>query len=172
MAKNKDREKSKQVLIILRGAPATGKTAICKSIREKRPQTICISFDAVRGFICKNPRRYKVLASEATACLAEFFLKKGFSVTVEELFIHKKEIDCFFSLGKKQNVPVYLFELEASFQDILKRNPKRAIPVYGGVENMKRLTRLVSENPDPRAIKIDTSKHSVKECVDLILKKI
>ena len=163
----------KQVIIVIRGAPATGKTVIARRLRHERKKTVWLGFDVIRSLIYKEPRkRKKGLVFETLLALAEFFLKKRYSVVIEEIFIKKRQIDPFFKLGKKLKIPVYLFELRAQTKDLLSRNPDREYTVAGGQEAVKRINKLVLSNPDKRAIIIDTSKCSSSNALSTIRKEI
>lgn len=162
-----------QVIIIIRGAPATGKTVIARRLRHERKRTVWLGFDVIRALVYKEPRkRKKGLIFEALLALADFFGGKGYSVVIEEIFIKKTQIDPFFKLGKKLRIPVYLFELRAKTKDLLLRNPDRKYSVNGGQEAVKRINKLVLSNPDKRAIIIDTSKFTSAETISFIRKKI
>lgn len=140
-------KKNIPVLVLLRGAPATGKTTIARYIRSKKRKFVWISIDALRVFVYKYPPKRKDLIFKATLALTNFFLREGFSVIVEELFIRLHEIERFYDLGKENHLPVYLFELTADLEDIIKRNPQRPFPLRGGAKEAMNLYKLLEKNP-------------------------
>ncbi|MEA3485719.1 MAG: zeta toxin family protein, partial [Candidatus Aerophobetes bacterium] len=85
-------------LIIIRGGPSTGKSAVAKALRDKIPGSVHVHIDLFKGFFKnyfrkKSPRRERELLYKAVREVVRFFLGEGYSVIVEGLFIETKWID-------------------------------------------------------------------------------
>ena len=153
-------------IILLRGGPNSGKTTIGRLVRDYLKRAVSIPVNTFHRFINRSSRTNKGLAFKGVINLSEFFLGLGYSVIIEDVFIFKKSIDLFFDLGRKINVPVYLFELGVSSETALNRNRKWGPPLIEA--RTRKLFELIKQNYDSRAIKINAEDFSVSECADKI----
>jgi len=162
-----------QSLILFRGPPGVGKTTLSRLLRRKINKLAVIKFDAIRRIVSEDPRRLKKLSFIATQNLVHFFLKRGYSVLVDELFISNREIEPFFQIAQAWKIPFFLFDLIAPTKILKERVcAKKEEPLKGGA---KRLVFLLSffkrEKIDKEKflpIKISTAGKSPEETVDEI----
>jgi len=160
-----------QVIILLRGGLGSGKTTVGRLIRDGLPQAVSISFNILHLFLSQNPTKNKALTFEVALVLTEFFLQKGFSVILDELFVFPETLQPFFNLGKKHQTPVFLFQLEVSEEEAFRRYNSQGVK---GVrkEGIQRIQRLLASYPIPQAQKINTELFSPQQIRDQILHHI
>jgi len=162
---------SRQVLILIRGGLGSGKTTVGKLLRDSLSPAISISFNIFHTFISQDPIKNKSLTFEAMLMITDFFLKKKFSVILNELFIYPESIYPFLKLGEKYQIPVFLFELQVSEEEAFKRYELEGIKKVPR-ENIRKVLELLSTHPIPSAYEIDTNQYSAEEVKNLILKAI
>ncbi len=162
-----------QSVIILRGGPATGKSTVGQALRDQMGNAICISVDAIIAMIKRDfSLTTKRWAHMGARHLADLFVHHGWHVIFEELFIGDKSIQNIQEWAKIQGLSCHLFHLTADPKDVHVRNMASG---RGGVlteERLITLTRLVEESIPPNAHIINTSAHSVEQCVGIILAQI
>jgi len=154
-------------IILLRGGPNSGKTEVGHLVGGQLGKTVSIPVNTFHRFINKNSGIDKVLTFKAVINLSAFFLERGYSILVEDIFIFKPGIDLFFNLGQAINIPVYLFELKVPFEVAWHRNRDWRPPL--NEDRTRKLFELIKENPDPRAMGVDAEKLSALECANTIL---
>ena len=168
--------KSKQTLlvIIIRGPPASGKSTTGKRLRNKLDQkTAHIQVDFLKRMISKEiTKESRDMSHESAQILTDVFLKKGWNVVIEELFIYNEYIGGVVKIAEGLGCKVFIFELTAPLEVLIQRDASKNYGVIGGIKWLRKLYKLISENPEPRAIKIDTSKNSIDETVNIILTEI
>lgn len=168
------------LVIIIRGAPSTGKTTVACEIKKRLVNSVILSID---GLIHMNmPKqltdREKIkiwneirpLGYELTHVLVSGLLKKRKNLIVEEIFLGLVELKKIVSLAKKHKAEVFVFELFAPTRILLEREGKREL-----VQPDKPVEEAISflnENPYPKAIKIDTSRLLPSDIAKTILTKV
>ena len=160
-----------QLLILLRGGLGSGKTTVGRLVRDSLPRAVSISLNILHSFISSEPLKNKTLAFESALVLADFFLRRNFSVILDELFIFPETTKPFFDLGEKYKIPVFLFELEVSPEGALKRYRLEGIK-QRTKENIQGVLTFLSGHPISWAQKIDTNRYSPTQIRDLILESI
>ncbi len=160
------------ILIILRGGPASGKTSAGNILKEKLPNTVSIPVDVVIKMIAKEGKWKEFWAGGHNAAreLAAFFLRKGSNVVFEELLFEASYIEKIIKLGKQFRAKIFVFELVAPVEELIKRKKVGGFKMSAG--DVKRLKGMVSASPYKNAIKIDTSRKSPGEVANLILETI
>lgn len=162
----------RSILIILRGAPASGKTTVGNILKEELPNTVSIPVDQIIQMIAKEGKwaEFWATGQEAARNLTKHFLGKGFNVVVEELLFEISYIDKIIKIGKKFNAQMFVFELTAPLEVLIKRKEKGGSKMKSDL--VQRLKEMVSTSPCEGAIRIDTTKKSPEECAEFILKTI
>ena len=169
-------------LIILRGAPAVGKSTIAAKVTSlnsaKKKSLITVDNFQLYDFRPMSKSREK-LAIKNSAVLAKNFLLEGFDVVVEYVFDdaedHKNFINFILgdNLGRLGTIYFQSFYLDAPIEKIIRRNQSRSSKrgeymnvallrkIYGRVTNTKGMVE--------KEILIDTTKYSAKQCARYIL---
>lgn len=169
-------------LIIVRGAPAVGKSTIAKKIANlnssKKTTYLPIDNFQLYDLRAMSKDREK-LAIRNAALLTKNFLLEGFDVVVDYVFDDindlKKFIEFIFSetLGKIDEIYVQKFYLDAPIELIIKRNQSRS-GKRGEYMNIALLKKLYAKTSVTKGMLsheaiIDTSKYSAKQCARYIL---
>ena len=170
-------EKGGRKLILLRGLPGVGKTTVSRLVKKKKPSLAVIKLDTMRRIVSDNPNPHfhKDITIQMIAKAADFLLQKNFSVLVENVFAHEKEMEPFYLLAKKYQLSFYVLELTAPRVILKKRisSGKPLDPLKGGVVRFDRLySDFKKEKLDPEkypVIKIKTDNVSPEKVARQII---
>ncbi len=172
--------RKKPLVIIIRGAPSTGKTTVACEIRKRLANSVILNID---GLIHMNmPKqltgmekikiwnKIRPLGYELTHVLVSGLLKKKTNLIIEEIFLELAGMKKIIKLAKRHRAKVFVFELIAPIKTLLKREGKRAFVQPD--KPVKEAVDFLAQNPYSKAIKIDTSKQTPEEIASLILAKV
>ena len=168
--------KGQQTVIILRGAPSTGKTTVAHLLTERIPGLVKISVDSLVNMNVKPKHtneewvKGRPLGLEMARVLLEYFLTKGNCVVIEEFFIETNRIKEIIKISRKHKASSYVFELTVSLMAALEREKIR--PDAKNEKPVEELIGLMEKNPYVGTIQIDTSDKSPNNIVDLILQNL
>ncbi len=168
----------KQFLVIIRGAPASGKTTISKQLRNFNKKIAWLKVDNFKDFFSDNvsPEEQKFVDESALATL-EYLLDQGFSVIMEKIFYDPFVIPLAVAAAKKRNIRVVIFQIKCSLATLQERDRIRPGIKEGhrkpmGDEKIKDIYEHLEQTLYPGAIILDTEKYTEEECVNIIKEKI
>lgn len=172
--------KKKPIVIVIRGAPSTGKTTTAYEIRRKLPNSFILSIDNLIAMnvpeeVIGDERieswgEMRPFGQELGHVLTSYLLKKEKNVIIEEMLPDVAGIKKLVKLASSLEAKPFVFELTAPPGTIMRREKMRKHP--NPEKPVKMIMNLLAKNPYPKAIKIDTSDLSPREVADLILDKI
>ena len=169
-------------LIIIRGAPAVGKSTIAKKVAAlnsaKKKTYLAVDNFQTYDLRTMSKDREK-LAIRNAALLTKNFLLEGFDTVVDYVFDDiddlKKFMEFIFSdtLGKIDTIYVQEFYLDAPIEQIVKRNQSRS-GKRGEYMNTALLKKLYAKTSATKGLLaheavIDTTRYSAKQCARYIL---
>ena len=169
-------------LIIIRGAPAVGKSTIAKKVAAlnsaKKKTYLAVDNFQTYDLRTMSKDREK-LAIRNAALLTKNFLLEGFDTVVDYVFDDiddlKKFMEFTFSdtLGKIDTIYVQEFYLDAPIEQIVKRNQSRS-GKRGEYMNVALLKKLYAKTSATKGLLahetvIDTTRYSAKQCARYIL---
>lgn len=169
-------------LIILRGAPAVGKSTIASKVASlnsaKKKTHIAVDNFQTYDLRPMSKDREK-LAIRNSALLAKNFLLEGFDVVVDYVFDDVEDqrqfMDFIFGdkLGMLDTIYVQQFYLDAPIDKIVKRNQSRS-GKRGEYMNVPLLRKLYARTSETKGmieheVILDTTKYSAKQCAKYIL---
>lgn len=169
-------------LIILRGAPAVGKSTIASKVASlnsaKKKTHIAVDNFQTYDLRPMSKDREK-LAIRNAALLAKNFLLEGFDVVVDYVFDDVEDqrqfMDFIFGdkLGMLDTIYVQQFYLDAPIDKIVKRNQSRS-GKRGEYMNVPLLRKLYARTSETKGmieheVILDTTKYSAKQCAKYIL---
>lgn len=164
----------KQFLVILRGAPASGKTTIAKQLRNFENKIVWLKVDNFKDFFSdeSHSEEQKFVDESALATL-EYLLENGFSVVMEKIFYDPMIISRAIQTAQLRGISAKVFHVYASLETLLHRDKHRPGVKEGcrtplGNERISNIFTHLNETNIPGSIKIDTEKLSLNECVELI----
>lgn len=169
-------------LIILRGAPAVGKSTIASKVASlnsaKKKTHIAVDNFQTYDLRPMSKDREK-LAIRNASLLAKNFLLEGFDVVVDYVFDDVEDQHQFMEfifgdkLGKLETIYVQQFYLDAPMEKIVKRNQSRS-GKRGEYMNVPLLRKLYARTSETKGlieheVILDTTKYSAKQCAKYIL---
>ncbi len=163
----------KQVLVILRGAPSSGKSTIAKAIRNYHEKIIWLKVDNFKTFFSDDSDLVIDDANLAAVDSLRYFLGKGFSVIMEGIFQDPQYVRQAVDVAKKNNIGVKVYQLDCSLATLQKRDKEREGIALAhrkklGDETIAKLFEDLRLNPYQGAINLDTERLSLNQCIDEI----
>lgn len=166
-----------QVLVILRGGPASGKSSVCEEVQKRNSKIVWLHVDSFKRFVnTGNKSSDRNHWYGASAASLNYFLKNGFSVLAEGIFQYHEHMQLFLQTAEKYVVKGKVFEL-ASDPEILIQRDKTRKGVPQGLreplpkETIKKLAFQIRDSHFPNAEIIDTDKESLDSIIEKILKE-
>jgi len=163
----------KQFLVILRGAPASGKTTIAKRLRDFDKKIAWLKVDNFKDFFAEDSSVALEFVNGSAIVTLEYLLKQGFSVVMEGVFQNTKAINDAVNLAKIKNVKVVVYQMRCPLQTILTRDKSRVGVKEGcrkplGDEVITQIYQVLENNPFPGAQTLDTENLSIEQCIETI----
>lgn len=165
----------KQVLIILRGAPSSGKSTIAKSLRNYEKKIAWLKVDNFKPFFAESTDSILDDVNKTAITVLSYLLDQKFSVIMEGVFQNPDYIQEAVNKAKQKNVSVFVYELKCSLNTLQERDKTRPGIKEGcrkplGDFIINNLNKIIEDNPFKEAIKLDTEKVSLDECIKIIKK--
>lgn len=162
-----------QKLIIIRGAACSGKTTICKEIRDFDRKIAWVSIDKIKNIYSDYADRAMDEVNDTAVAILEHLLGKNYSVVVDGIFKNLKYYEDVVRIGNERKIPIITYQLDCSLETLKKRDRERDGVKQGlwkplGDELIESLYRKVEENPIEGAIIINTEDKSTEECAQII----
>ena len=164
-----------QILIILRGAPSSGKSTIAKSLRNYEKKIAWLKVDNFKAFFSDNTDRILDDVNKTAIKSLGYLLEQNFSVVMEGIFQNPEYIREAIGLAEQKNISVFVYKLECSLKTLQKRDKTREGVKEGcrkplGNNVIKRLHSIIENSLYDESIKLDTENESVNECIKRINK--
>lgn len=162
-----------QKLIILRGAPSSGKSTIARKLRNFQKKITWLKVDNFKDFFAEDASIALDYVNEAAIVTLEYLLNQGFSVVMEGVFQNTKYIKRATEIAKKRNIPCRVFQLECSLKTLQMRDKHRPGVKEGcrealGDDVIAHLYNVIGNNLCEEAIRLDTEKYKIEECIEII----
>ncbi len=163
-----------QKVIILRGAPASGKSTIARSFRDFEKKIVWLKVDNFKDFFADDASPALEYVNGAAIATLEYLLDEGFSVVIEGIFQNPRALEHILSTSAAKGVPCLVFELQVPLEVLQQRDREREGVKEGlrpalGDETIERIYNVLQETSRKDAKKIDTEKYSLDECKKIIL---
>lgn len=164
-----------QALIILRGAPASGKTTIGQSLRNKEKKIVWLKIDNLKPFFSKDFGDSLDEVNKASLAILNSFLNDGYNVIFDGIFKNPDHALDAIKLAESKNIPVVVYQLSCSLQTLQKRDRTRPGIKEGcrkplGDELIESLYNKVESNPIEGVLKLDTENQTIDQCSEIIRK--
>jgi len=175
MGKMKD---IKQFLVIIRGAPASGKTTIAKSLRGLDKKIVWLKVDNFKDFFVEvvllEGQKY---VDKCALVALGYLLDEGFSVVMEKIFFDPSIIPLAVDVVKRRGIKVAVFQIKCPLEILQKRDRNRPGIKEGcrkplGDEVIKRIYDQLEKSFYPGGFVLDTENLSPEECVGEIKRKL
>lgn len=163
----------KQILIILRGTPSSGKSTIAKNLRDYKKKIAWLKVDNFKPFFAESTDSILDDVNKTALTVLNYLLDQQFSVVMEGVFQNPTYIQEAVNIAKQKNISVFAYELKCSVKILQERDKIRP-----GIKERCRkplgdfiinnLNKIIENNPFKEAIKLDTEKASLDECIKII----
>lgn len=163
----------KQKVIILRGAPASGKTTIAKSYRDFDKKIAWLKVDNFKDFFAEDASEALDYVNGSAIATLKYLLENGFSIVIDGIFQDTTAIDDAISICHELNIPVKVFELKVSLNTLKERDSIREGVREGlkkplGDETVEKIYNTLSASPYQGAVVLNTEENNIKECKEII----
>lgn len=167
----------KQILIILRGAPASGKTTIGKNLRDFRNKIIWLKVDNFKPFFSEDLEETLPAVNETALATLKYLLDQGNSVIFEGIFRNPIYIEKAMEYAKNKNIACIFYQLSCSLKTLQERDEVREGIKEGcrkplGDEVIEKIYNELENKKIDGAIALDTENKSLQECIEIIRKNL
>lgn len=162
-----------QKLIVLRGAPSSGKSTIAKRFRNFQEKVVWLKVDSFKDFFSEDASIALDYVNVTAVATLDYLLNQGFSVVMEGVFQNPQYIKQATELAKKRNIPYRVFQLTCSLETLQMRDKQRPGIKEGcreplGDTVIANLYNVIENNPYKEAIELDTEKNNIEKCIEII----
>jgi len=165
-----------QKLIILRGAPSSGKSTIAKNLRSVKNKVTWLKVDSFKPFFAKDVAEENEAldyVNQTALATLQHLLNQGFSVVMEGIFQSPKYITSAVDMAKQNNIESKVYELTCSLKVLQSRDGSREGVKEGcrkilGDKIIAKLNQIVKDNPWIGAEKLNTENLSLEECIEKV----
>lgn len=163
----------RQFLVVLRGAPASGKSTIAKEFRDLSKKVAWLKVDNFKDFFSEDGSAALEYVNGSAVASLEYLLEQGFSVVMEGVFQDTKPIDEAIMLAKEKNIRAEVFQIQCSLS-VLQRRDKERPGVKEGVRKIlgddliAEIYQKLFQNPYAHANVLDTEKQDIAVCLKQI----
>ena len=164
-------------VIIIRGAPGTGKSQTAKCLAEFFPQGVRMEIDKLRSMVISvdwtNQTEHINILEISTKLVCDF-LKIGFKpVIVVDTFSGNKILKYLTDLQELNNkLNIAEFGLYTSTKELTKRINKRKKGEFKDVDTCLKLNDDVMKIKPETEIQIDTTNRKPQETAQIIIKQV
>ena len=112
----------KQVLVILRGASASGKSTIGENLRDFDKKIVWLKTDNFKPFFSEAEERTLDAVMDTALSTLEFLLSQDYSVIYDGIFKKPEYVQKAIDLAKSRNIPVIAYQLACSLETLKERD--------------------------------------------------
>lgn len=102
----------KQSLIILRGAPVSGKSSIARALRNFEKKIVWLKVDNFKSFFADDASNALDYVNGSALVTLGYLLTDGFSVVMDGVFQNPDCIEDALNLAKSKNISARAFDLQ------------------------------------------------------------
>ena len=170
--------KMNQFLIVIKGAPASGKSTIAKSFLNYNQKIVWLKVDNFKAFFGgKALLKHQSDVDQCALAVLKYLLDSGFSVVMEKIFYDPSIISPAVKEAKKRRIKAAVFQIKCPLKVLQERDRTRPGIKEGcrklmGDKAIKRIYQHLEKTFFPDAIELDTEKLSVKQCILKIKKRL
>lgn len=162
-----------QFLVILRGAPSSGKTTISKRLRNLEKKIAWVKVDNFKDFFADDSSEALEYVNGSAIATLKYLFSKGFSVIVDGIFQDTNAIDEALKLAKEMNIKSIVYEIRCPLDVLMKRDKEREGIKEGlrtplGDEVITKIYEKLKSSPYPSSSPLDTEDLTIEECVSKI----
>lgn len=165
-----------QHLVILRGAPASGKSTIAKKLRNFYKKIVWLKVDNFKDFFSEDGSQGLEYANETAIVTLEYLLNKGFSVVMESIFKNPNFITKAVHITQNIGAPYKVFQIKCSLPVLRERDRTRPGIKEGcrkplGDKVIADLYSILEDSFYEGATELNTENQSIENCVEIVRKE-
>lgn len=163
----------RQALVILRGAPASGKSTLSERLRSKQNKVVWLKLDNLKPFFSEDWGDSLDEVNNIALVIIDRLLSDGFSVVFDGIFKNPNHAMEGVRLAQNKNIPVAIYQLTCSLATLQKREDDRSKKFqrdHFGKDMIERLYYKVLNNPIEGAIILNTETLSIEDCLQILRK--
>ena len=103
-----------QKIVIVRGTACSGKTTICKEIRDFDNKIAWLSIDKVKNLFSDFKDEAMDDANKSAVVILKNLLEREYSVIVDGIFKNPLHIEHIVQVGKDKNIPIFIMGVNES----------------------------------------------------------
>jgi len=167
-----------QFLVIIRGAPASGKTTIAKLMRNFDIKVAWLKVDNFKEFFSGEASlTEQKYVDECALVTLNYLLENGFSVVMEKIFFDPFIIPLAVEAAHKRGIKIKVFQIKCPLEVLQDRDRNRPGIKEGcrkpmGDEAIKNILEQLERTYYQGAIELDTVKLLPEECVKKISEEL
>lgn len=168
----------KNFLVLIDGPMGSGKTTIGKILHSKLKRTAILSTDAIKFFISDFERgeRDNAISAAVLMQMCKEYIRQEINIVLPQGFWKKEFIDPYMQFADENNLALFVYQLEAPKEMLLKRISNRPKPAQAKtpvpVERiLKNLETWESSRYEMGKV-FDTATQSAEEIADCILQDL
>lgn len=166
-----------QHLVILRGAPASGKSTIAKKLRDFQKRIVWLKVDNFKDFFSADGTLGLEYANEAAVIILDYLLSQGFSVVMEGIFQDVSYITKAVKVAENKGVPNKVYQIKCSLSILQERDRTRPGIKEGcrkplGDEVIANLYQILENTFYQGATELDTEKLPIEKCIEIVKKDL
>lgn len=166
-----------QKLIVIRGAPASGKSTIAKRLRDFQKKVVWLKVDNFKNFFSEDGTLGLKCINEAAVVTLDYLLSQGFSVIMEGIFQDTSYISKAVKVAENKKIQYKVYQIKCSLSFLLKRDKTRPGIKEGcrkplGDGAIANLYRILENTFYKGATELDTENLSLEECVEIVKKDL
>lgn len=128
----------KQNLVIIRGNSGSGKSTVAKKLQLKMGyQTMLIPLDVIRRDILRVADTFNNPSNDLISLIAMYGNKIGYDVIIEGILSKEKYGDMLNQVIHDFNGRVFVYYLDVSFEETLRRHQTKAKSLEFGEKEMR-----------------------------------
>jgi len=167
----------KQTLIILRGAPASGKTTIGKNLRDFHDKIVWLKVDNFKPFFSEDLEEALPVVNETAFATLRYLLDQGNSVIFEGIFRNSLYVKKAIEYAKNKNIPYVFYQLSCSLKTLQERDKTREGVREGcrkplGNEVIEKIYKEMENTKIEGATTLNTENKSLQECIEIIKRSL
>lgn len=169
---------AKRFFIIIDGPMGSGKTTIARLLHKKLKRTAILGLDKVKWFVSdfKRNKKDNTVARHVVLAMVNEYIKHDINILIDQGFKKAEYMGDFVKIAKKAKLPLYIFQLTAPRNILLKRISKRGtakaankpVPRTRILRNLREHDKYKFET----AIVFNSSKLTARQIINKILKEI
>lgn len=162
-----------QFLVVLRGAPASGKTTISKKLRNFEKRIAWLKVDNFKDFFSDDSSEALEYVNGSATATLKYLLDQGFSIVMDGVFQDTKEIDEVVNYAKGTGIKNIVYQIQCPLEVLKERDRNREGVREGfrkplGDDVITKIYETLESNIYPNCLPLDTEHLTIDECVDKI----